>query len=406
MPLLIRRVLNLKDNPAYPLHKERTVRYMVDRWSSPDGFELLDELCGLAGLSDSLFPEIPPVRLYGTDFGNPDILHVDIEWLGTDGVQMVIDYHKEAHARMVAERHRAIDEERARKAALYAPLSDVIKAYRSLRRTAWVPVTGSGPGADKASRYFGLPWMPDGETWPVNEAGVPLSFVMQVEIEALPTAARRYFGFEDIGIVALFYDLEADWNPDYEGSEDFERNAAVLFFDTTLPGGLRNGTAARDQGRQIASWRTVDDYPAIEDAVESAILPVNVQKMLIETGLRIGGTHYRNHGDVTSADDVRAFIRDCERIWGGDSCDAETAAEALDLFCGSGNKLGGWPSWDGGRRWPTSNGGRLGQFFQLDMMDADWNGFSFWRGDERGRIFINPTEKCELRLSWDGRFEV
>jgi hypothetical protein len=401
MPILIERVVAFKDNPAYPLHKERTVRHMLDRWSFPNGFELLDELCGMAGLQDSMFPVIEPVRLYGTEFGNPDILHVDIEWLGTDGVQLVIDYHREAHARMAAEREALIEAERAKRATDYPTLGEVIAAYRKLRRPAWIPVVGEGEGAGKASRYFGRPWLPRGYGWPVNDAGEKLSFVMQINTAELPTAARRATGLPDEGMVSLFYDLSADWEPDYGNSEDSEANATVLLLDAGVDGETVDGPLAGDRGRHIVWWRAVADYPSIGDAVESVLLPVGVQKLLMETGVSMGGTTYRYHGDVTTADDVNTFIRSCEKVWGANACDTETAAEALDLFCGSGNKLGGWPDWDGARRWPTRGGERLAHLLQLDMMSDDWNGFSFWRGDERGRMFIDPRDASGLSLAWD-----
>ena len=398
VPQLIGHVVALKDNPAYPLHKDRIVRYMVDRWKSAECFAVLDELCGIHGIGSSMFPEIPSIKLFGDDFRDDDVLHVEIEWLGTDGVQVVIAYHKEAHARMVLEREAAIAEAREKRALLYPTLQSVLSAYKALRRSAWTPVFDDG-ASDKGTRYYGLPWMPADTEWPTNEDGRPLTFIMQIDIASLPGSMRDRVG--DAGLIAMFYDMEADWNPDYEGLEAYETDARLIRYDTSLEGALRDGPGTDRPIQRVVSWRAVGDYPSMLDVVEGTEVSVSIQKFLLENALSIGGGSYRRHVQGAVPDAVSVFVKQAEAIWGADACDFETAGEAVDLFCGDGDKLGGWPSWDAGRRWPLFDGRRLEHFIQLDLMDPHWGDFAFWRGDERAHVFFDPQDTSVFRLTWD-----
>jgi hypothetical protein len=94
-------------------------------------------------------------------------------------------------------------------------------------------------------------------------------------------------------------------------------------------------------------------------------------------------------------------MRRAENMWGAGACDAETSANVLDMFCAAGDKLAGWPAWDGGRRWPENEGRRLALFYQIDVMDPLWKGFAFWRGDECGHIFFDEADTSVFRLAWD-----
>lgn len=400
MQHLVRAIIFEKDNPNYPIHQDRTVRHVLSRWQNFGSFAVLDELCGADALREAFFPEIPSISMFGSTFENPDIIQIDIEWLGTDGAQVTIAYHKEAHARMVSERNAVLKEAAAKRAAEYPPLADVIAAYEKLGKPAWTPVLEPGDAANpKGSRYFGSPWMPLDAQWPENEEGDQLGFVMQINIADLPTAMRKRLGGE--GIVAMFYDVDMDWDPFYEGPEDYETTAVFLRFDTNIEGSVREGRKLDGKLQTIASWRAGKDYPDHEDLRAGGDMDVGIQKFLIGTGFEIGECSYRLRGEPARADSVGNFMQSAENMWGAGTCDAETSANVLDMFCASGDKLAGWPAWDGGRRWPENEGRRLALFYQIDVMDPLWEGFAFWRGDERAHIFFDEADTSVFRLAWD-----
>ncbi len=308
----------------FPLHKDRVVRYMIDRWNGGACFEVLDELCGIDGVTGNLFPEISPVKLFGADFENEDILHVEVDWLGTDGAQVVITYHREAHSRMVREREEAIERARAEAALRYPSLDEVLEGYKALRRTAWLPVFADGPGADMDSRYFGNPWMPNSEKWPTNANGIPLSFVLQINIEKLPGLMRERLG--GTGVVAMFYDVDSEWNPQYTDEEPYERDAVLVLYDTNAEGSIRKGRTLEKEPQKVVSWRAVGDYPDTDDLMTEEFLPSRIAEFLKETRLDIGGCLSRKHGSPTPPETVRRFIDRTEELWGAGCCDFETIA--------------------------------------------------------------------------------
>lgn len=400
MPELMRAVVFEKDNPNYPLHSDRTVRHILARWENWGSFAVLDELCGADGLRDSFFPEIPSITMMGDQFGSADVLHVVIDWMGTDAAQVIITYHKEAHTRMVAERDEALRLAAEKRAAECPPLADVLAEYEKLGRQSWTPFLEPADDADiMTSRYFGLPWMPHEAEWPVNADGVQLGFVMQINIASLPREMRERLGGQ--GIVAMFYDVDAEWDPYYEGPEDHESAAVFRRYDTSTEGGIRQGRHLEGKPQRIASWRAARDYPDFADLSVGGDIGVDVQKFIIDYNFDPGDACYRRRGQPASDDAVASFMKRAEKIWGADACDAETAANATDRFCAAGDKLAGWPAWDGGRRWPENEGRRLTLFYQFDLMDPVWTGFSFWRGDERGHVFFDEGDANVFRLAWD-----
>jgi hypothetical protein len=241
--------------------------------------------------------------------------------------------------------------------------------------------------------------MPHNEEWPVNDYGVKLGFVMQINIADLPGEIRERLGGK--GLVAMFYDVDADWNPHYEGPEDHETAAVFRRYDTSADGGIRLGRKLEGNPQRIASWRAALDYPDFADFSVGAEMDVAVQKFIVDYNFHPSDSHYRRRGKPASDDAVMSFMKSAEKIWGAEACDAETAANATDRYCATGDKLAGWPAWDGGRRWPENEGRRMALFYQFDLMDPVWTGFSFWRGDERGHLFFDEQDLNVFRLTWD-----
>ena len=311
----------------------------------------------------------------------------------------MISYNREARERMVAERLRELEEARERRAREYPPLEAVLGAVGALSLPAWRPLFGpSVPGDGKASRYFGKPWMPTGAAWPVNNIGEPLAFVMQLNIGELPGPMRKRLGGS--GLLSMFYDTSADFDPHYDTTGDYETNAVFEVFDVGLEGGCRGGPLCLEEPKAITGWRAGRDHPSSEDLLEEGLLPAAIGRFMAERGFGTGSTG-RKLGEQPGHGEINRLVAEAEDIWGADSCDAETAGLAVDTYCAAGDKLGGWPSWDYGRMWPEFHGKRMAHFLQIDLMDDHWKGFAFWRGDERGHVFFSEDGPKVFRLRWD-----
>jgi hypothetical protein len=193
-----------------------------------------------------------------------------------------------------------------RGAASARPAVD-LRAVRALRRTAWLPTLRIGEGGATASRFGGRPWLAEGEPWPLDERGRPLTFLLQVHLEKIPPAFAPHGG---PGLLQLFFDLGA------QPSEPFSPGQLVRVVD---PASWRGGKARTPRGamllpaRCIRGWRPVHDAPVGEAGDE----PRHRYRVAVPE---------RVVGDVLGANVCK-------------------------------DKLGGWASWLDGPRYPSAAGG-------------------------------------------------
>lgn len=82
----------------------------------------------------------------------------------------------------------------------------VKRQLKKLERPAWTPRVGGATSGPLGSRFGGLPWLEDGERWPLTQDGQPLAFLLQVNLDEAPEEARAQTGG---GLLQLFLDTEA-----------------------------------------------------------------------------------------------------------------------------------------------------------------------------------------------------
>ncbi|WP_436777013.1 ankyrin repeat domain-containing protein [Yinghuangia sp. YIM S09857] len=141
-------------------------------------------------------------------------------------------------------------------------------------RLAWSPVLGPADGerALGGSRFGGLPWLGEGEAWPLcGECAAPLAFFVQLDLAAVPRQARDELG---TGLLQLFHCTGC--NP----SRAFSRGHLVRIVGpaevgrpTPPPTILPSEGAVPFPERPITGWaRGARDYP-YREADESDLLP-------------------------------------------------------------------------------------------------------------------------------------
>lgn len=224
-----------------------------------------------------------------------------------------------------------------------------------LRRSAWLPVVEALPGLPTASKFGGIPYLRDGESWPTcQHCGEPMPLFLQLNLAELPAALRGEFGD---GLLQLFYCTNGDASCESECDTFFPftegKFARVILPDADAPPSAIPDTIALFPEQRIIGWEEIEDYPDSEEALEQGI-----------------------------------EYTDCE--W-------EQLVEAD--FPHSGDKLSGWPHWIQGIEYPRC---RLCQtpmqlVFQLDSNDH----LSFMFGDMGcGHLTQCPEHKTEVTFAW------
>ena len=126
-------------------------------------------------------------------------------------------------------------------------------------RDGWHPRTEAGAGREDGSRFGGRPWLPAGESWPVSEAGTPLSFALQLATADLPPAARAHLGAE--GLLQVFFDPEDPWSG--SGVRYVQPGAGAL---ATPPDGVDVYPA-----RQVTGWSAFREPPGPTEVSEGEL---------------------------------------------------------------------------------------------------------------------------------------
>lgn len=399
MPELLKRVITAKDDPERPVPEERVVRHLVNRQADGRCFDVLDRMCGVARYAGELFPVIPGVNVFGEEIGEEDLLLANLEWLGTDAARLSVSYTRKAQRRMIDSRRIEIEEARERRAVDLPPLIDVLESFSARAALSWSPVLDRGSvGGPQSSRYFGSPWMPDGEAWPVDADGKPMSFMLQVNLAEMPPQMRARFGRQ--GILSVFRD-----DPDIfaEGDTALGEGIEIRRYDAALEGTVRDAGLAAPLAVRVVGWRPADDYPRICDFVEATDVPARIRDAaawMDERDGAPGGHTVRWRGQPPHADDIEGFSDTARHLWGDGHATAMQAAEAVDMYCAAGDKLGGWPNWTDGPQWPDLDGRRMALFMQLDLADPVYEGAGR-RDGARGQIFFDPDAPEAVAFVWN-----
>jgi len=142
---------------------------------------------------------------------------------------------------------------------------------RTFQQPTWIPRVNVEPGdaGPLASKYAGIPWLAEGESWPVcGSCHRPMEFFLQVNLSELPDDAQKRFG---TGVLQLFYCLNAGITGDgrcaCEGFEYFAECHLVRIVQPT--GAISTASLPPNVGRfephAIMGWDSIDDYPHSDD---------------------------------------------------------------------------------------------------------------------------------------------
>lgn len=239
-----------------------------------------------------------------------------------------------------------------------------------LRRKAYVPVIGPASGSERASRYFGAPWMPDDMEWPKDTAGAPMNFVLQIDVAALPGDQAAKFGGNGL---LLFFHGEA-----YPSGDDNRAMSHVTVADTTKAGAVRaapEGVSRSSRPLDIVDWREVPDDPDYWSAIFMDGFDEKLDGLL--------------HGYMS---DTIGHFRTPE----GREISERTAVEQ-GIVCRHQtwqcDKVGGWPSWEQGEATPKDAEGEpmeyLLQVGHEGIVLADDLGDIDWPTWGRGHVFVS-----------------
>jgi len=246
-----------------------------------------------------------------------------------------------------------------------------LKAVEPHRRAVWIPFVGDGDPGPVASKYFGSPWLAEGEAWPRADAlARPMRFVLQLDVASLPEPMSRLLG--GTGLLQLFYNTGMDWWPDPKDDDWMDRLSVVrLVRPDLVDGGPREQPQDVDdeprQARTIRSWEEGTDLPH--------------------------GEHYEELG-------IDGLFDELEERFDLDVTDMVDWAY-------QGDKLGGWPYWTQDNATPTDSKGEPMEFvYQIDAgsfadgLFAPAHAPSLFASDGTGQIFVSRTDPSELKFVW------
>jgi uncharacterized protein YwqG len=207
-------------------------------------------------------------------------------------------------------------------------------------RTAWRPLCLEG--GMTGSQFGGSPLLAHGERWPTCKAcGEPLQFFLELSLAGLPPGAPP----RGEGTLQLFY-----CTSEAGGCETWDAFSGAHLV-RLLTGPARVATHPRGlapfPARTVDDWKEQLDYPDPEEHPE--------------LGLDYDYDFAKNRVTVT-CDELGLALRDLDI----DLDVAETIAVAE-----MGDKLGGWPAWIQGVRYPlcTTCGRRMDLVLQVDSED-------------------------------------
>jgi hypothetical protein len=254
--------------------------------------------------------------------------------------------------------------EDVRKPGTREEILEALAPWRArMRRTAWFPEVSEGDGAEKGSRFGGLPWLPEGTEHPTCQiCGEPLRLLLQLDVDSLPEAARG--ALPKGSLVQAFYCEDEDCESE-GGWEPFARSHRVRAVDASNPGRLAEPVGEPHPVKSIASWRAEDDAPHPEE--------------FEALGLR------------SSYDfQARTLQLCCPEL------SLESAPVSLDALSveqiaqpKEGDKLGGWPFWIQSSEYPSCQRCKqpMRVFFQIE---SEQNVPQMW-GDV-GMMYLSQCE--------------
>jgi Domain of unknown function (DUF1963) len=232
-------------------------------------------------------------------------------------------------------------------------LTEIPLPLKPFQRSAWIPITQEGDGAQDASKFAGTPWLSAAEVWPTCKT--PMQLFVQLNLQTLPPELGDRLG---TGLLQLFYctnNNEVICERDCEGWAPFSSiHLARLIPIQGEPHTLEPKSVIGFPAQQIIGWEMTDDYPGWSEALEG---------------------------------DLPLSLSDDEWTRLGES------------FPRSGDKLAGWPHWVQGVEYPNCPICEAPMELVLQLDSNDHLPYMF--GDVGcGHITQCPTHKDQLGFGW------
>jgi uncharacterized protein YwqG len=246
----------------------------------------------------------------------------------------------------------------------FAPDAAEVVWIEKQSRPTWIPIVEHGDGELTDSKFSGLPWLAESETWPCcRGCRKPMQLMLQLDLDRLPSDLEPDFG---PGLLQLFYCTQNDWEWKTDGGEcpiddDYQAFSRAHLIRTVRA--ARTKVVRRPEGLKafppvrIVGWTKAKDYPSYED-----YLPLGF---------------------------------DPGQTWGSD-----TMINMCRQFkCLPGDKLWGWPQFIQGREYPTCPECRTEMTF-LFQLDSQCN-LPWLFGDVGcGHITLCPIHRHILAFQW------
>jgi hypothetical protein len=157
---------------------------------------------------------------------------------------------------------------------------ELLAALHEHHRPAWLPVLAAEAGAVTASKFGGVPYLPEQGSWPrCGSCGEWLQLLLQLNAADLPDEARDLF----VGMLQVFCCTERACTP----MEPF--SAATLVRLVSLSGAAAYASPPFEEafvGRAITGWEQRVDYPSPE---EVELLGIKVEQPWENEVFALGG---------------------------------------------------------------------------------------------------------------------
>lgn len=245
------------------------------------------------------------------------------------------------------------------------------------KRLAWKPITEAGDGGLAASKFAGMPWLVEGESYPCcGNCHAPMPLFLQLNLADLPIELAGRFGS---GLLQLFYCTDERCNC----SEAFSSDQLVrLVQPIGAAQSLREGEYPSLPSTTIIGWSRLDDYPSYPEHEEMGLF--------YDRGY-FSDDPVMIHCPLAGLEDATLPLDENEEA--PETYDIAEAAE--------GDKLAGYPSWVQDEEYPYCPvcDRRMELVFQLDSNDH----LPYMFGDVgRGHLTQCPEHKEVLTFAWAG----
>jgi uncharacterized protein YwqG len=224
---------------------------------------------------------------------------------------------------------------------------------QEFKRTCWQPVLEDGDGELTASKFSGIPYLADGESWPeCPNCGNPIQLFLQLNSKDLPPESGKPWGD---GLLQFFYctNLEPSCEVDLGAWDAFAKSVVIRIVTQRDSPSRYSESPVTDvfPPKVIVGWNPAEDFPLF----------------------------------WTEMDAPTSFEREAD--------------ELMESYPLPGEKLLGWPLWVQGREYPNCPKCRaeMRHVFQIDSYES----LPYMFGDAGvGHITQCPEPRDILAFRW------